>query len=61
LIEYPYRKKRRPRLRLPRYRLKRLDWLSVIGVVLLALYLGFVEDDSPLTSTGEVQTLSGLP
>jgi len=35
--------------------------LSIIGIVILALYLVFFEDDNPLTASGEIKTISGWP
>jgi len=53
------RRKPRLRLSLSKRRLKRLDMVSLIAILLLALYLGLVEDDSALMPNGEVNTLSG--
>jgi len=52
---------RRPRLRLPKRRLRPLDVASAVGIFLLTCYLAFFEENEPLKPTGEVQTLSGWP
>jgi len=53
--------RRKTRLLLPMRRLKKLDGLTIIGVILLACYLAFFEENTPLKSNGEVQILSGWP
>jgi len=53
--------RRQPHLRLPlsKSRLKKLDMVSLIGILLFALYLVWVEDEGVIAPTGEVHILSG--
>jgi len=53
-------RRRYSRLFLPKHRLKRLDVISLIGIILLALYLGFVDEEEPLLIfADETRTISG--